>query len=669
MAIIIGIDTGGTYTDAVVYDNAERRVIAKGKSPTTHDELSVGIGLALDTLPPELLREAEFVALSTTLATNACVEGKGGRARLLMMGTSRKTLEWVGADKKYGLDYSEVLCVPEHGSSDGSAKDQPDWDQIIGQNDGFFSQAESIGVVELNAMMNGGAYENAAVDALRGKYGLPVVRANDLVRGLNIMERGATALLNARLLPVVDEFVEAVGQAMKTRGLDIPRVIVRSDGSLMAEDFAVDRPVETIMSGPAASVSGCRALTQVKNALIVDMGGTTTDISIMRDGVPQMSEGIHIGGWRTQIRGVYIDTIALGGDTRIWLSDRQLTLDTRRVEPICVAACRWPKIKDDLRELIRRKRVHTLPLHEFLYLSKKPENLDRYTAGEIEVIRALEDGPQIIGGGKLDMYKPDSERLETEGIVMRVGLTPTDIMHIRGDFTAFDAEASRLAARFFLQLLPDLEDRPEDMEPLCDSVYCLVKKKLFENIARVFLEAAYPKIFGGGPDDQIRGFIADRWKNRFRSGETDFFSLKLDARAALVGVGAPIHLFLPEVAEALGVECVIPEDSAVANAVGAAASAIAARVSAEIRGGIDADGVYRYSVHSRDGVSRFEKLPDAVEAAKAEAARIAELEARERGARGELEFDVKVDQRLAHDRSGAEIDLGTNVIVTASDKT
>ena len=105
MAIIIGIDTGGTYTDAVVYDNAERRVIAKGKSPTTHDELSVGIGLALDTLPPELLREAEFVALSTTLATNACVEGKGGRARLLMMGTSRKTLEWVGADKKYGLDY------------------------------------------------------------------------------------------------------------------------------------------------------------------------------------------------------------------------------------------------------------------------------------------------------------------------------------------------------------------------------------------------------------------------------------------------------------------------------------------------------------------------------------------------------------------------------------
>ena len=482
MAIIIGIDTGGTYTDAVVYDNAERRVIAKGKSPTTHDELSVGIGLALDTLPPELLREAEFVALSTTLATNACVEGKGGRARLLMMGTSRKTLEWVGADKKYGLDYSEVLCVPEHGSSDGSAKDQPDWDQIIGQNDGFFSQAESIGVVELNAMMNGGAYENAAVDALRGKYGLPVVRANDLVRGLNIMERGATALLNARLLPVVDEFVEAVGQAMKTRGLDIPRVIVRSDGSLMAEDFAVDRPVETIMSGPAASVSGCRALTQVKNALIVDMGGTTTDISIMRGGVPQMSEGIHIGGWRTQIRGVYIDTIALGGDTRIWLSDRQLTLDTRRVEPICVAACRWPKIKDDLRELIRRKRVHTLPLHEFLYLSKKPENLDRYTAGEIEVIRALEDGPQIIGGGKLDMYKPDSERLETEGIVMRVGLTPTDIMHIRGDFTAFDAEASRLAARFFLQLLPDLEDRPEDMEPLCDSVYCLVKKKLFESI-------------------------------------------------------------------------------------------------------------------------------------------------------------------------------------------
>ena len=89
MAIGIGIDTGGTYTDAVVYDFETKAVLAKGKSPTTTQDLAQGIGGALDTLPRGLLERAELVALSTTLATNACVEGKGGRARLVLMGTTR----------------------------------------------------------------------------------------------------------------------------------------------------------------------------------------------------------------------------------------------------------------------------------------------------------------------------------------------------------------------------------------------------------------------------------------------------------------------------------------------------------------------------------------------------------------------------------------------------
>ena len=666
MALIIGIDTGGTYTDAVIYDNQTRQVLARGKSPTTHEELSVGIGKALDTLPTQLLKSARAVALSTTLATNACVEGKGCRARLLMMGTNRKTLEWVEADKKYGLDFDAVLCIPEHGGSDGSRIDQPDWDRIVSENDGFFRQAEALSVVELNAMQNGGTYENEAVDVLRKSYGFPLVKANDLVRGLNIMERGATALLNARLLPVVDRFVDAVGEAIKTRGLDIPRVIIRSDGSQMAEIFALDRPVETILSGPAASVSGCRALTRAENALIIDMGGTTTDISILRGGSAQMSEGINIGGWRTQIQGVYIDTIALGGDTRIWLSERHTALDKRRVEPICVAASRWPKIKDDLKELVESRRMHSLPLHEFLYLVRRPEDLERYTESELKIINALEDGPKIIGGGALDMYKTDSARLETEGVVMRVGLTPTDIMHIRGDFGAFDGEASRLAVRYFLQILPEFEDCPEHVDVFCDTVYDLVKKKLFENIARVFLDATYPKIFGRGPDEQIKAFISNAWEKRGKGGENDFFSLRLDPKAALVGVGAPIHLFLPDVAKALGVECVIPEDSAVANAVGAAAAEIEVKVTVEIRGGMDIQGAYSYTVHSQDSVQKFEKESEALEAAKIEAERLVSIEVLRRGAGGNIRINVRTERHLASDRVGNAVDLGTTVVGTAS---
>ena len=111
MAYGVGIDTGGTYTDAVIYDYETGRVLAKGKSPTTRQDLSLGVGRALDMLPGELLAQVRTASLSTTLATNACVENRGGRARLVLMGATRKTLDWIGADKKYGLNYDDVLCL------------------------------------------------------------------------------------------------------------------------------------------------------------------------------------------------------------------------------------------------------------------------------------------------------------------------------------------------------------------------------------------------------------------------------------------------------------------------------------------------------------------------------------------------------------------------------
>jgi len=666
MAYGVGIDTGGTYTDAVLYDYDTQTVLAKGKSPTTRQDLSLGIGRALDTLPAALLRQAEVAALSTTLATNACVEGKGGRARLVMMGTTRKTLEWVNADRKYGLIYDDVLCLDTHSSFNGAVVDHPDWAAVMSENDAFFRQAEALGVVELNAMHNGGVCEAVARDALKSRYHVPLVMASELAGGLNMMERGATALLNARLLPVVEQFIQAVARALSERGLGALRVIVRSDGGLMAEELARLRPVETILSGPAASVMGSRALARCDNALIVDMGGTTTDISILRGGVPQMTGGIRIGGWRTQVKGVFIDTFGLGGDTRVFVKDRRLALDVRRVEPLCAAASRWPQIREALGKLLEQERAHTRPLHEFLYLVHEPERPDRYTEAERRIIDALSDGPQIIGGDALNLYSLNSERLEQEGVVMRCGLTPTDIMHIRGDYARFDAEASRLAARCFLRTLPDMSDTPEDMAALCDRVYEMVERRLFENVARVFVESSYPDLCRDGLDGQLRALITRRWERRDEPEDRSFFSLKLDASAALVGLGAPVHLFLPAVAKALGVRCIIPEHSGVANAIGAVLADVNARASVEIRSGFSADGEFGYTVHAADHVERYGEYDEAVEAAGEAAKRLAVAEARRRGALGELSVETRADVRRGRDRYGAEVDLGTTVTACAS---
>lgn len=661
----IGIDTGGTYTDAVVYDFETGRVLAKGKSPTTHGELSEGIGSALDMLPRDLLEKAQLISLSTTLATNACVENKGGRARLVMVGTERRTLERVGADKKYGLNYDDVLCVETRTSYDGTVAEQPDWDRVIAENGDFFADAEALCVAGLNSLRNGAVNETGARDALTAKYNVPFVMASELAGELNIMERGATALLNARLLPVIDRFMKAVTTALRARGLNAAQMIVRSDGSLMSDRLARQRPVETILSGPAASVMGSRALAECGDCLIIDMGGTTTDISIVRGGRPDMSGGISIGGWRTQIRGVYIDTFALGGDTRIYVQEGKLRLDTRRVEPLCAAAARWPRIRSELEALLPRMRPHTRQLHEFLYMLRQPEDMGKYTAAERRLMEKLADGPQMIGGNVLDSYGRDSERLEREGLVMRCGLTPTDIMHIRGDYGAFDADAARLGARCILRALPDYADDDEGMARLCGEVYGMVKRRLFVNIMKVFIQAAYPGACGKDVDAQLMAVIEQRWDRRDAT-DRGFFELAPRTGAVLVGTGAPTHIFLPDVARALGVRCVIPENSEVANAVGAVAAGISARATVVIRAEFTADGNRCFTLTAPGVRRQVKKYDAALSAAKQLAEELAISEARRRGAPDGIRVETEVIERRGADRDGTAVDLGTEVTACAS---
>ena len=660
----IGIDTGGTYTDAVIYNFETGTVAAKAKSPTTHHDLSLGIGRALDALPEDLLKKASIVSLSTTLATNACVENKGGRAKLVLVGTEKSTLERVGADKKYGLNYDDVLCVESAASFDGRKVEQPDWEKVIDENHEFFSGAEALGVAGLGALKNGGVTEISARDALTARYNVPFVMASELAAELNIMERGATALLNARLLVVIGRFMDAVDKALKSRGINCPRMIVRSDGGLMTDELARQRPVETILSGPAASVMGSRALADCEDCLIVDMGGTTTDISVVKKGAPEMSGGISIGGWRTQIKGVYIDTIGLGGDTRVYMDEGKLRLDTRRVEPLCSLAARWPSVKESLENLLPEMRRHTRQLHEFLYLVRMPENMEKYTDGEKRLLEALKDGPQMIGSGNLESYGRHSDRLEREGVVMRAGLTPTDIMHVRGDYAAFDGDASRLAARCFLKALSGYEDEAGDMERLCDDIYAMVKRRMFENIARVLIENGYPDVCKNGVDAQLRAMISRMWENRGKTGE--FFSLAPMTRASLIGTGAPIRIFLPDVAKALGMPCIIPENSEVSNAVGAVVADINAAVTLNVSEGLDENKELCFVITGPGLRESRETMEEAVEAARTFAQKLAESEARRRGAMGEITITVETNARRSADRDGNAVNFGTEITALAT---
>lgn len=676
MRLGLGIDTGGTYTDAVIYDFEQQQVMASGKSPTTKEDLAVGIGRVLERLPGDLLAKVEFLSLSTTLATNACVEDKGGRAKLILIGADRKVVADTG--QTYGLPPAEELYFLDADIRiDGTVDRSPDWERFLSDMPGFLESADAVAVVAYQGIRNP-ELEQTARELLQEQFHIPAVCGYELFWQPNYIKRGAGTLLNARLLPVIQDFLAAVRRNME--GKDLPMVIVRSDGTLMSEVFSRQRPVETVLCGPAASVMGGVRLAGYPDSLIVDMGGTTTDIALVRDGKPVTADGVTVGKWSTFVQSVYIHTFGLGGDSQIRLhKDEGLAIGPRRVMPLCAAASRWETIRTELEELAAAGRTSPHPVYEFLYLLRSlPDTLTRlkqagYSSREEAICRALEQGPlrmdRLAERLDADLYALDTERLESEGLVMRCGLTPTDIMHVRGDFSSFDRQASLAGAAYVASCLA------VSVEELCSMVYERVEKSLYLHLLKTLLENQDPYYARDWSPD-LQRLLEDSWDRRNEA--SPLFRVGFQIPAALVGIGAPTHLFLPEVARALGAVCVTPEEAPVANALGAVVGNISVSAQAEIlpaeEGALPAadqeDPEGMYIVKTPGGTHQVTGYRTALETGLCLAQRTAEEEARRRGAQGELSVAIRRSPQTASIGYDAdtmrEIILSIRITVTVS---
>lgn len=665
MGIGLGIDTGGTCTDAVLYDFTQRRILAGAKSLTTKEDLALGIGAALDQLPVELLRRTERVALSTTLATNACVENKGGRAGLILIGGDRQVVEKNG--NQYGLPSADhIYFLDAELAEDGTVRREPDWERFRQESAAFLKGLEAAAVVSYQGIRNP-ALEKQAQEILK-ESGVRAIGGHELFWDRNYIRRGASTLLNARLLPVIDTFLQAVDRTLMEREIHAPMVVVRSDGSLMSESFSRERPVETILCGPAASVMAGMHLAGCPDCLVVDMGGTTTDIALVRGGIPvKESDGVTIGQWRTFVKSVDIHTIGLGGDSVVRLDGQGgVSIGPERVMPLCSAAVRWPWIREELEELARSGRTSACPLQEFFCLVRDIAGREGYTDREYRICEALRDGAlridRLAEAAQGDTYTLDTRRLEREGVVLRCGVTPTDVMHVLGDYTAFDRQAASAAVAYLAQRL---EMEPEAFGRM---VFDQIKRTLYEQLVHILLEnenSAYKGMQGPGLDRLIR----DSW-NRSHDQEKSLLRLSLETSAVLVGIGAPTHLFLPQVAEKLGTRCVIPPEAAVANALGALVGHIAAAVTAEIEPFISESGQDQFRIYtSRQHFTAVEE-EEAIKIALKTAEEEAVAEARRRGAAGELTITSRVEPVMAkvgHSLIDVqEICVCTHVTVTAA---
>jgi N-methylhydantoinase A/oxoprolinase/acetone carboxylase beta subunit len=664
MKIGVGIDTGGTYTDAVIYDFHAKKVLGTAKALTTKEDLSIGIGKALDGLPPDLVKKAEVISLSTTLATNACVENKGGRAKLLFIGVDPRVVAEVGKD--YGLpELDKIYFLDSKGSYTGEIVDEPDWDSFMATSNDWFKDANAVGIVELHAMDNAAVLEKKAKDLVAGKYDVPIICGHELFSDLNSVQRGSSTLLNARLIPIIEDFLKAIQTALENRAITAPIVIVRSDGSLMSKKFTTFRPVETLLCGPAASVMGGIELTNEKDCLIIDMGGTTTDMAIVKGGAPKKTkDGINVGKWRTFVKGLAIETFGLGGDSAVRFDKNgKMVLEPARVIPLSMAAAQWPSVTLKLKELLHTKKIHTRLLHEFFCLVKDISGNSNYTPEETAFCKTLKNGPLIFSEAALamgtDVYNLNLRRLEKEGVVMRCGLTPTDIMHIKGDFNRYNTEAATLGTAFVAACV--------DVSPeiLADLVYDAVKKTLYLNIVKMLLEDKYPDFRKNGLGAGLQTLISESWEMAKSEEKQGFLNFGFRTPAALVGIGAPIHIFLPEVAKALGTRWVIPENAGVANAIGAVVGNITAVCEIEVNPEYSIAGISGYIVYGKFQNSHTANQNEAVEIALCEAKTVARDEAIRRGASGDITVTTEVKMNTAEAGEKTEILLGVKVVATA----
>jgi N-methylhydantoinase A/oxoprolinase/acetone carboxylase beta subunit len=427
---------------------------------------------------------------------------------------------------------------------------------------------------------------------------------------------------------------------------------VKGDGSLISREVALERPIETILSGPAASVAGAKHLTGLQDAVILDMGGTTTDTALVEDGLVAVSpDGARVGGWLTSVEAADISTIGLGGDSYLsFTEDRKLLIGPRRVIPLAYLCAQHAPVRRALLAvdpglLVERSTPSVL---DFFVLAR-PDYAGPVDAFERRAIDALRDGPLSRNalGRRLGLVSPilvRFTRLEGLGVIQRSALTPTDLLHVTGEFRAWDVESAEhgLAVFCFLYGLP-----PNEMIER-------VRRGVVERLAGQVINKEIP---GACSDDPTH------WPPLLRSAFEGNGRLRasLSYTRPIVAIGAPVEPFFPAVGAHLGAEVVIPEHADVANAIGAITSEVVVRERAVVRPG----EIVNYVVHSRAGRDEYEDLLSAVESAKEHTA----ILALERALRaGTTSRDVKhlVRERRAFTAEGDEMLVEVVVEATVS---
>jgi N-methylhydantoinase A/oxoprolinase/acetone carboxylase beta subunit len=658
MAYFLGVDTGGTYTDAVILDEAADLVIGKAKSLTTRGDLAVGIGKAVDAaleLAGVDASDIALVSLSTTLATNALVEGQGGRVALIFIGFDDDDLTRGGLiEALKGDPVIRIAGGHNHAGGQTTLLDVATLEAAVTE---LGTEVMGFAVAARFGTRNP-AHEIAARDLIRRVTARPVTCSHELSAKLNGPKRALTAVLNARLIGMIDGLVAACERHLLAKGISAPLMVVRGDGALISAAMVRERPIETILSGPAASIVGARWLTGEKDALVSDIGGTTTDVAILKDGLPEIDpEGARVGGFRTMVEAVAMRTTGLGGDSEVHLITEGLNgglrLGPRRLIPVSLLAVDHGQMVHDALE----RALSTESSGEFdgRFVVPMQGQTGGLSLREATVLARITAPMPLAAAMASRLEVAAMERLVARGLVMISGVTPSDASHVLGRLDAWDGTASQKAVALLAKRRNGAGDRfARDGATLAQQII----DQLTAQTVDCLLEAAFAEddIGTEAPEALARHTLTKAGLSRHRG----ILALSAKLAVPVIGLGASAASYYGAVGERLGCPMILPEHAGVANAIGAVVGQISQRATGQITS--PTEGCF--TLHLPSGLQDFSDREQALAAMEAHLTAEAIGRARASGAE-DLRLTLTRDIRAA-EVEGRSMFLEAVLTVTAS---
>ena len=322
--MIIGLDVGGTHADVVLL--GQEGLIRQIKVPTDLSDLFTTVLTGLDKITkginPSNIRR---VVLSTTLATNRIVQNTIPEVGMIVSAGPGMDPELF----RTGPHYHVIKGVIDHRGREIVPIDES---QVIEAADELYKEGiRYVGVVAKFSTRN--AVHEEQVENLIGNRFEKVFLGHRVSGNLNFPRRISTTFLNASVYPIHKEFFEAVVKSLAEKGLNVPLRILKPDGGNMRFDASIDYPAQTVLSGPAASIMGAVAFVPDDEAcLVLDIGGTTTDMAVLVNGVPLLDPiGIQIGEHKTLIRSLDTVSIGIGGDSVVKVMDGAIQIGPERL--------------------------------------------------------------------------------------------------------------------------------------------------------------------------------------------------------------------------------------------------------------------------------------------------------------------------------------------------